>query len=218
MIQQSIKFITYIASLIFPNICFSCKQEIVQDLLLCNNCLSDINPIISSILSINKNINIRVYGIGKYTGILQKLILRKNYHDITTSRHLGLLAGRFLLNKHMLNTIDLLVPIPLHWTRYAYRGYNQSYEISKGIESITGIQTYNLLTRTKKTKCQTTCNKLERYENLKSAFTITHTNVKKNSHILLIDDVMTSGATLQEASKTLIKAGYQVTILVIARA
>lgn len=105
----------------------------------------------------------------------------------------------------------LLVPIPLHSKRLRERGYNQSELLSKEIlnhdtEGMFELST-NALTRTRQTKPQAKKEKrAARFENLRGAFTAT-TDVVRRQHIILIDDVTTTGATLIEARKSLLKAG-----------
>jgi len=108
-----------------------------------------------------------------------------------------------------------LVPVPLHISRLRQRGYNQAYELSKEIAKITGIKLNPCLKRTKNTQMQAQLKLKERAANIAKAFEAVETPAK---NILLIDDVMTSGNTLNECAKTLKKAGAEtVCVLVIAR-
>ena len=101
---------------------------------------------------------------------------------------------------------DAVVPIPLHFYRENWRGFNQASEIGKEFERKTGVALVEMLKRTKRTKQQAQIkNKEERKDNLRDAFEVV---VKvKNLKILLVDDVFTSGATMRECAKELKKAG-----------
>lgn len=102
---------------------------------------------------------------------------------------------------------DILVPIPLHPTRKRERGFSQTFEIAKEISKITGIPLKEVLFRQKKTKSQTALGGKERRKNLKNAFKLKE-NVE-GAKILLVDDVMTTGITINEAAKTLLKGGAE---------
>lgn len=110
----------------------------------------------------------------------------------------------------------VLVPVPLHSNRLRSRGYNQSYEIAKDLAKLSGRELVTSLKRIKNTKMQAQLKFNQREKNVKSAFAVDGTLTQ--SHIILIDDVMTSGNTLNECAKTLKKAGAQdIKVLVFAR-
>lgn len=109
----------------------------------------------------------------------------------------------------------ILVPVPLHNSRKAKRGFNQSEIISKAARRAfpsSGIKLCNLLTRTRRTQTQTKLSKEERSQNIKGAFSINPNlagKIAKSSHIIIVDDVMTSGATMSECAKELKRNGYK---------
>ena len=100
--------------------------------------------------------------------------------------------------------IDYIIPIPLHSKMEKLRGYNQSMCIAKGIQNIlkTEIDT-KTLKRTVDTKSQTKKNKYSRWENVGNVFEVTNLETLKHKHILLIDDVITTGSTLESSVITL---------------
>jgi competence protein ComFC len=209
------KIVTFIFHIFFPPFCTGCKKYTTEaDEILCFECQTKICPLISKQIQITKKSFVTVHCIGKYETILQKLILAKKNRSIITSKYLGLFAGNFLKAKNI--EFDFLVPIPLHWTRYASRGYNQADEICSGIAEVANIPVAKILARPYKTKPQTECSFEERKKNVKGKIVLKK-NVAKNAHILLVDDVMTTGATIKEASKVLLAHGYRVTVFVIAR-
>jgi competence protein ComFC len=102
--------------------------------------------------------------------------------------------------------IDYLIPVPLHPLKKAERGYNQSFYISNGISRQTGIPVKNnLLKRVRYTDSQTTMTFLERKENVGGAFSVLKRNNIAGKNFLLVDDVITTGATTNECAKALLE-------------
>lgn len=107
------------------------------------------------------------------------------------------------------NKIEAIVPIPLHWTKKRRRGYNQAQLLTAEIGKQTGLPVYpKLLKRIKKTKAQKNLDETERKNNLKKAFK-TQENKVQLSHILLVDDIYTTGSTINEAALELKRAGIE---------
>lgn len=113
-----------------------------------------------------------------------------------------------------------VIPIPLSHARLRERGYNQSYEICRSATKIIGCEIRtDVLLRTRNTKRQTELTRRERLTNLQGAFAVQNPGVLAGKHIVLVDDVTTTGATLQEASKAFHEAGIpNITLLALARA
>ena len=115
----------------------------------------------------------------------------------------------------------VLVPVPVHWSRLLRRRYNQAAELARSIGQQTGHQVINdALVRTRRTPPQDGLTIEERYENLVGAFAINPRRRQElqNRHICLIDDVMTSGATLATTAKTILASDAgQLSVLVLAR-
>ncbi len=111
----------------------------------------------------------------------------------------------------------MLVPVPLHWTRKNWRGFNQSELLAKLISKKLGLKYADYLLRTKKTKPQVKLDSYSRKKNIKNAFALTK-RYTLNTNILLIDDVWTTGATLKECCYVLKRSGVkQVWALTLAR-
>ncbi len=102
---------------------------------------------------------------------------------------------------------EIMVPIPIHKSRLRKRGFNQALLLSKELSKYNNIPTEDILIRKHKTKSQTKLNKIERKENIKEAFEIKKDYKVKGKAIILIDDVCTTGATLEECARVLKKAG-----------
>lgn len=104
--------------------------------------------------------------------------------------------------------IDLIVPVPLHWRRRRKRGYNQAEIVAKNLGELTGIPVETgLVIRKKFTEPQKSLNNKERAKNLKGVFEVRKTTVRQKN-ILLIDDIYTTGSTIDEISKILLEKGH----------
>ncbi|MCF8241039.1 MAG: ComF family protein [Melioribacteraceae bacterium] len=104
--------------------------------------------------------------------------------------------------------IDYIIPVPLHTLKKSERGYNQSYYISKGLSKKTGIPVVkNLLSRNRYTSTQTTLNKQDRKLNIEGAFRVKSKRNLKSKNILILDDVVTTGATTLECARQIKKLG-----------
>ena len=121
--------------------------------------------------------------------------------------------------KELLSECDYIIPVPLHWKRLIKRKYNQSALLAVGLEKMSHKTCLlTTLKRRKNTTSQGHKTKEERKKNVKDMFYVTNATDIEGKSIILIDDVYTTGATLNECAKVLLKAGAkQVTALVIAR-
>lgn len=156
---------------------------------------------------------------GAYEDLLKDLVLRFKFHG-----QLGLgLVLREMLASALLNRanphFDLITPIPLHHKKLRSRGFNQSLELAKGLaDSVSGTINAQALIRVRNTPAQHTLPRAQRIHNLKGAFTAQPSLVRGRS-ILLVDDILTTGATARAATKALLKAGAKdVSLLILARA
>lgn len=148
----------------------------------------------------------------------RKLILQLKHGDALHYAHtfapMMRMAGRELLAR-----ADLLVPVPLARWRLWRRRYNQSAELARALSALTGTTVlYHTLRRMRRTPSQGGLNRAERRRNVKNAFAVSLNDAVKDKTIVLIDDVMTSGATVHECARMLKKAGAaRVDVLAIAR-
>ena len=115
--------------------------------------------------------------------------------------------------------VDLIVPVPLHFTRLLKRRYNQSALIARELGKLTGIKVdYTSVIRHRRTKPQVQFSGHARISNVKNAFSVKHPERLKNKRVVLIDDVMTTGSTLKECALAMKKAGVKsVDTLTVAR-
>ena len=122
------------------------------------------------------------------------------YHgNIDAGRYFGRMLGRRLASSGQYADVDLIVPVPLHWTRRWKRGYNQAEAIASGVAEAMGVQLRtDILKRIHRTKTQTKVSVSEKAENVSGAFAVCEDKVASDSyrHILLIDDIFTTGSTM----------------------
>jgi len=131
------------------------------------------------------------------------------------------LAGLWLAASNELPALpQMLVPVPLHPDRLRERGYNQALELARPLARVLRVPLKaNLLERTRATPAQTNLDAKTRRRNMRGAFTINATGLPPAAHVALIDDVMTTGATLRECARVLKRAGVaRVDVWALARA
>lgn len=124
-----------------------------------------------------------------------------------TAQEMGRWYGSELARSGLYDDIDIIIPIPLHLRRRLKRGYNQSEYIARGISKATGIGIdTRSVCRTRHNPSQTHQNVRERWENVKGIFSVRHPERLRGKHILLVDDVLTTGSTLISCSDTILRA------------
>jgi ComF family protein len=113
---------------------------------------------------------------------------------------------------------DFICPTPLHWTRLLGRGYDQAQLLSEALSAGTGLPVLAVLKRSRRTPRQAKLSRVQRFENLKGAFSVPDSTPCLNRSILLVDDVMTTGSTLSVAAEALAAAGArEISVIVAAR-
>lgn len=159
-----------------------------------------------------------VFALGIFDPHNRELIHRlKYYGDEPAGRFLGSELGKLVAGFDSSPTWDAIVPVPLHWTRKWSRGFNQSLILARSVSQSTGRPVLSALQRTKRTKDQTHLSREERLANVHDAFRVTKDISGKK--LLLLDDVTTTGATLEECRRVLAEAGAaQVAATVVAMA
>lgn len=191
------------ALFIAPPYCVSCHVFLAEVAPLCGVCRSKLRPLISLPLPLTGTKELQVYAFTAYEGIVQSLVRAKNYGQRLPSIQLGqLLASSDCCPW---DHFELLVPVPLHWRRYAVRGFNQAVLIAQEIARQRGLQVVPALRRIRYTKAQAGLLKGERLNNVACCFEIDprYASLLEGKKILLVDDVMTTGATLREMGRAL---------------
>ena len=216
-------------NLFYPRLCLLCQRSLVEGeehiCLHCSNHLPythftnmETNPV--CLLLQGKTSFVAATALLHFTkGGSGLPIYSSKYHG---NKKLGYELGRMAATTYretgLFDTVDLLLPVPLHPKRMRQRGYNQSEWIAYGIRSVTGIAVdTSSLSRIKKTESQTRKQIFERSENVEDIFRVENTDTLKNKHILLVDDVITTGSTMNacaEAMKAI--SGIRISILGIA--
>ncbi|MEM6784239.1 MAG: phosphoribosyltransferase family protein [Bacteroidota bacterium] len=131
--------------------------------------------------------------------------------------HLGEALGRWLAQAVPAATYDLVLPVPLHRQRTLERGYNQSACLARGLAAERDLDcSDSLLIRARPTRSQTKLGHGARWTNVHGAFTLTDASGVRGRHVLLVDDVITTGATLAAAAQPLVSAGATVTVSALA--
>jgi len=168
--------------------------------------------------SLGAGASMRMFSVMEYDGPVASLIFRLKYKQEThLARHLGKMMAAFLLRESL--TVDLVVPVPLHRRRMQMRGYNQAQLLAKYIaETIHLPWSGDILTRVKNTKAMHRLTKQERRQNIADAFGIKEPFDLSDLDILLVDDILTTGSTVEACGKILIEAGARsVTTITFAR-
>lgn len=195
-----------ILNLIFPPFCQFCEQALSTGQVFCVPCSSLIRPVASYKLSCTTNKDLWVHAIGAYEGPLKNLILSKKWKYAIASKQLGTLlwyeGGASALS------FDIIVPVPLHWKRFYQRGYNQASIMAQELSFVSGKPLVEALNRVRATKFQSSLDKHERIRNVEKSFNIKSAfkPMLAGKRILLVDDLLTTGATMQQAAKVLFAA------------
>ena len=145
-----------------------------------------------------------------------RIIYDMKYHDHPEIAHdMGMLAARHFAPSGFFDGIEAIIPLPITRKRQWQRGYNQSSEIARGVSSVTGIPILkNVVRRTKFSQSQTTQRGQERLKNVEDAFLLTDPQRIAGRHILLIDDIVTTGATVIACGRELSKAtGVSISVM-----
>jgi ComF family protein len=151
--------------------------------------------------------------------IIQNLLHQLKYKG---KKEIGLYFGRRMGEAFNLTeryrSIDALIPLPLHFKRERKRGFNQAKVICEGIAEVTGLPILNnIVTRKKNTQTQTHKNRAERWENIEGRFELANKQQIIGKHVLLVDDVLTTGATLEACGAELLKTeGLKLSIATLA--
>lgn len=190
---------------ISPPFCAYCKVFLSKETPLCAACLGLIKPVVSTAIPVTKKYSITVFAIANYNYPLKSLILAKSYSNIVASVQLGTLMWDMTAVQYL--AFDYIVPIPLHWTRLSWRGYNQAHEISQVLAQKSGKPILNIVCRTKRTPFQSSMPVAQRPGNVHKAFFIDeqYRGMIEGKHILLVDDLLTTGSTLKAAARELIR-------------
>ncbi len=215
--------------LLYPDLCVACGRRLVQqEKFLCLHCLHDLPRTNFHTMPDNKVAQIfwgRVpvemaasWLFFRKGSRYQRLVHFMKYKGVKEiGEEMGKLYGHDLKASPFASA-DLLVPVPLHSQRLKERGYNQSEWIARGIGASLQlpVSTGNLV-REKFTSTQTRKNRFERFRNVEGIFTVLNPGEYHQKHLLLVDDVVTTGSTLEASAEALFAAGVsKVSVVTLA--
>lgn len=220
-----------IIDLFFPKTCTICNNLLIEnEKHICIKCLIEL-PMTSHCTNIDNNETSKLFE-GKFPfqkaasycyfvkgGSMQKVIHDIKYHNNQElAIYFGFLAGIAFKESGLFENIDILLPVPLHPNRLKERGYNQALLIAEGINKATQIPiSTDILKRVIYNSSQTKNNKYNRWKNTSDIFDISDSDLLENKSILLIDDVITTGSTIDSCVNTVLKKTQcQISIFSIA--
>jgi ComF family protein len=205
-------------NIVFPNLCVVCNHNLhTQELHICLNCQINLpktnyhlykdNPVEKAFwgrFPLQKAFSFLYFN---NKGAAQKLLHELKYkQNKELAYFLGVLYAQQLKEIIIEHDISAIVAIPLHHTKLKLRGYNQSEWFVNGLANEMPIANYNsLLTRIKATETQTKKTRFERWQNVEQIFSIKNKDLLEGRHILLVDDVITTGATIESCALELLK-------------
>lgn len=217
MFKELQTYITDFAHLFFPHTCAGCGSDVIeQDQILCAVCYLQLpethffnhhNNTIEKILA--GRIKIESAGSAYYFtkhSVLQNLLFELKYRGNKDVGHLlGRLTGRHILESGRFSNIDVIVPLPLNKQKEKKRGYNQAHLIAEGINTILGKPIIsNAIRRSIFTETQTHKDRITRWQTMQDVFEVINSIALEGKHVLLVDDVVTTGATLEACGETII--------------
>jgi ComF family protein len=225
-------YLTDFVSLLFPQLCAACHTSlVVNEVILCTDCLYNLpftnfhnqpdNIVARQFwgkLNIEAAYSLYYFNKG---GKVQNMVHQFKYNGMhRIGNLLGNIAGKQLLQSPVFNTADYIIPVPLHKKRLKTRGYNQSACFADGLaDKLNATVELDNLIRTVATKTQTHKSRFARFENMQEVFAIARPKILENKHVLLVDDIVTTGSTLEACGIELLKVpGLKLSIATIAYA
>jgi len=219
-------------SLLFPRLCYACGNYLLRnESLICTECYVVIprtnyhnepdNPVEQLFWGrcmIEKAAAFSYYNKGSR---IRNLIHNLKYKGIREiGNELGKIYGATLKASGFMNDIDLIIPVPLHQSKKRIRGFNQSETISTGIGEAASLPVeIQSLIRVKVSATQTKRSRFERWTNVEGIFKVVNPEIIAGKHILLVDDVITTGSTIEACANELLKIGnVKVSVVALAYA
>lgn len=208
-------------NVMLPAICVCCRENSASyPLPICHDCKDLILHEFCPPVLFSENI-IKTWSVKAYNGAVQKCIKHLKYNGekallpVIEELLKNYITSEKIENEH----IDLIIPVPIHPLRRMVRGFNQTELIASALSSFLHFpMDSKILLKTKNTTSQMRLSRKERIANLDGSFTVVNRLALVGKRILLIDDIMTTGATLGVCAKELLKAGAsEVCALTVAR-
>jgi ComF family protein len=217
-------------SLLFPRLCYACGNQLLRnERLICTECyvliprtnyhLEAGNPVEQLFWGRCNIEKAAAFSFYNRDSRIRKLIHNLKYRGIKdVGFELGKIYGASLSGTEFLKGVDLIIPVPLHPSKKRARGFNQSEIISAGLSEATGLPSDSeTLLRFAKTETQTRRSRYERWANVEGIFNVSDDAGIKGKHILLVDDVITTGSTIESCVNELLKVeGVRVSVIALA--
>lgn len=216
-------------NLFFPDLCTVCNSHLVyQEQYICTKCLYNLpktnyhlegdNPVSKLFWGRTKIEQATAYFSFSKGSDYQHMMHKFKYHG---NKEIGYVLGKAFGNQirqTAYNEVDLVIPVPLHKSKLKKRGYNQSEWIGKGLaEGLQKPLETKAFIRAIATETQTRKSRYERWKNVEKIFQVTHKHKLEGKHILLVDDVVTTGSTLEACTNVLLKLeGTKVSVATLA--
>lgn len=226
------KYFNLLLSFFYPRLCVGCGDALQQhEKLLCLKCrlhlpetnyhLEEDNPltlIFAGRVRVEQVASLLFYRKGNTVQQIMHHFKYRGKKEIGS--FLGEYYGNKLLESERFRNIDYIIPIPLHPKKERKRGYNQSEWIAMGLSRAMGIPYLkDVLVRTHFTETQTKKDRFSRWENVNQVFQVVNEDKIRNKHLLLCDDVLTTGATMEAAIQHLLDVqGVKVSVVTLATA
>ena len=221
-----------ILNLVYPNICLICSESLLRsENCICQSCVSNIprtnlhrikdNAIENKFLGKVKIESGTAFFYFTKGSPFQKILHELKYRgNRNVGKVLGMYAAADLCEDNYFADVDMIIPVPLHPKKLKKRGYNQSEYIAQGMSQILQkpLET-KLLYRSQNTETQTKKGVFERFQNTEGVFETKQNEKLVGKHILLVDDVLTTGSTLEAASQALLSMeSVKVSVFTLAMA
>lgn len=217
-------------SLLFPRICYGCGNHLLRnERLICTECyvmiprtnfhLKDENPVAQLFWGRCRLERAAAFSFYTRDSRIRRLIHNLKYKGAKDiGIELGRIYGNSLKSSGFLDDIDIVIPVPLHPSKKRKRGFNQSDLISEGLAGpcLLRVET-GLLKRNTKTATQTKKSRYDRWSNVEGIFTVTDVRRLEGKHVLLVDDVITTGSTIEACANEILKVeGTRVSVAALA--
>lgn len=219
-----------LVNLVYPQCCTACGKQLQhEETLICLTCEYDLpqtnyhndpeNPIAKRFwgrIPLAHAVSFLHFSRGGRTQRLLHALKYKGQQDI--GMYLGKMYGRILAQQSIFKEVDIILPIPLHPKKQARRGYNQSDSFAQGLSETLGVDwSPTVLERVIFTNTQTKKGVLDRWTNVENIFAVREATLIAGQHVLLVDDVITSGSTMEACAQQILKVeGTRVSVASIA--
>jgi len=217
-------------SLLFPRLCYACGNHLLRnEYLICTECyvviprtnyhLEKDNPVEQLFWGRCMVERAAAFSYFNKGSRIRNLIHNLKYKGITeVGYELGKIYGLSLNSSDFMKGIDMIIPVPLHPAKERIRGFNQSEIISRGIADATVLSVENkIVERISVSATQTKRSRYERWTNVEGIFSVRDPRMIEGKHVLLVDDVITTGSTIESCANELMKTdGVKVSVVALA--